>query len=190
MPARTVNELVDLVKRNPGKYSFAHAGVGTTPHLSGEMFKLSASLDLVGVPFNGAGPAVQSTIAGHTPIMFTSLPTAVPLIRDGKLRALAVAAKARAAALPDVPTLEEAGFKGQEADTFHAMLIQTAVPKEIRDLLHRETMKVLKQADVKARLEGLGLDVVANSQDEFAAQIKEEIVKWGKVIRAANIKPE
>src|SRR5262245_23853360 len=121
MPARTVNELVDLIRKNPGKYSFAHSGVGTTPHLSGEMFKLSASLDLVGVPFNGAGPAVQSTIAGHTPIMFTSLPTAVPLVRDGKLRALAVAAKARAAALTDVPTLEEAGFKDQEADTFHAM---------------------------------------------------------------------
>jgi len=190
VPARTVKELVDLIKANPGKYSFAHAGIGTTLHLSGEMFKLSAALDLVGVPFNGGAPAVQSTMAGHTPILFSSLPSVVPLVKDGKLRALAIAAKARAAALPDVPTLDEAGFKGQEADTFQAMLIQAATPKEIQDLLHREIVKALNLPDVKARLEGLGLDVVANSQEEFGAQIKQEIVKWRKVIRAANIKVE
>jgi tripartite-type tricarboxylate transporter receptor subunit TctC len=188
--ANTIRELVDLIKSNPGKYSFAHSGIGTTPHLSGEMFKLSATLDLVGVPFNGGAPAVQSTMAGHTPILVGSMPSAEPLLKDGKLRALAVAAKARLAALPNVPTLDEAGFKGQEADTFQAMLIQAAVPKDIRDLLHREIVKVLKLPDVKARLEGLGFDVVANSQEEFGTQIREEIVKWRKVIRAANIKVE
>src|SRR5882724_7210385 len=107
-----------------------------------------------------------------------------------KLRALAVAAKARAQTLPDVPTQDEAGFKDQEADTFQAMLIQAAVPMDIRDLLHREIVKVLKLPDVKARLEGLGLDIVANSQEEFGAQIKDEIVQWRKVVRAANIKVE
>jgi tripartite-type tricarboxylate transporter receptor subunit TctC len=186
--ARTVKELVDLIKANPRKYSFAHPGIGTTSHLSGEMFKLSAALDLVGVPFNGGVRAVQSTMAGHTPILFSS--SVGPLVKDGKLRALAVAAKARAAALPDVPTLDEAGFKGQEADTFQAMLIQAATPKEIQDLLHREIVKALNLPDVKEHLEGLGLDVVANSQEEFGAQIKQEIVKWRKVIRAANIKVE
>jgi tripartite-type tricarboxylate transporter receptor subunit TctC len=190
VPATTVKELVDLIKANPGKYSFAHAGIGTTLHLSGEMFKLSAALDLVGVPFNGGAPAVQSTMAGHTPILFSSLPSVVPLIKERKLRALAVAAKARAAPLPDVPTLDEAGFKGQEADTFQAMLIQTATPKEIQDLLHREIVRALNLPDVKARLEGLGLDVVANSQEEFGAQIKQDVVKWRKVIRASNIKVE
>jgi tripartite-type tricarboxylate transporter receptor subunit TctC len=190
LPARTVKELVDLIKANPGKYSFAHPGIGTTLQLSGEMFKLSAALDLVGVPFNGGAPAVQSTVAGHTSILFSSLPSVVPLVKDGKLRALAVAAKARAAALPDVPTLDEAGFKGQEADTFQAMLIQAATPKEIQDLLHREIVKALNLPDVKASLEALGLDVVANSQEEFGAQIKQEIVKWRKVVRAANIKVE
>jgi tripartite-type tricarboxylate transporter receptor subunit TctC len=188
--ASTMRELVDLIKANPGKYSFAHSGIGTTPHLSGEMFKLSATLDLVGVPFNGGAPAVQSTMAGHTPILVGSMPSAGPLLKDGKLRALAVAAKARLAALPNVPTLDEAGFKGQEADTFQAMLIQAAVPKDIRDLLHREIVKVLKLPDVKARIEALGFDVVANSQEEFGTQIREEIVKWRKVIRAANIKME
>jgi tripartite-type tricarboxylate transporter receptor subunit TctC len=189
-PAKSAKELIDLIKANPGKYSFAHAGIGTTPHLSGEMFKLAAALDLLAVPFNGGGPALQSTVAGHTPIVFNSLAGVVALVRDGRLRALAVTAKTRAAALPDVPTLDEAGFKGQEANTFQAMLIRAAVPKEIRDLLHREIVKVLKLPDVKARLEGLGLDVVANTQEEFAAQIREEIPKWANVIRAANIKPE
>ncbi len=142
------------------------------------------------VPFSGGAPAAQSAVAGHTPILFNSLAGAMPLVKDGKLRALAVAAKARAAALPDVPTLDEAGFKDQEANTFQAMLAPAATPKEIQDLLHREIIKTLKLPDVKARLEGLGLDVVANSQEEFGAQIKEEIVKWRKVIRAANINAE
>jgi tripartite-type tricarboxylate transporter receptor subunit TctC len=174
--ASTVRELVDLIKTNPGKYSFAHSGIGTTPHLSGEMFKLSAALDLVGVPFNGGAPALQSTMAGHTPILVGSMPSAGPLLKDGKLRALAVAARTRLAALPNVPTLDEAGFKGQEADTFQAMLIQATVPNDISNLLHREIVKVLKLPDVKSRLEGLGFDVVASSQEEFGTQIKEEIV--------------
>jgi len=190
VPARTVRELVALIKANPSKYSFAHTGIGTTPHLSGEMFKRSAALDLAAVPFSGGAPAAQSTVAGHTPILFNSLALTVPLVKDGKLRALAVAAKARAAVLPDVPTMDEAGLKDQEANTFQAMLVPAATPKEIQDLLHREIVKALKLPDVKARLEGLGLDVVANSQEEFGVQIKEEIVKWRKVIRAVNIKAE
>ena len=190
LPAKAVKGLVDLIKINPGKYSYAHAGIGTTPHLSGEMFKLAASLDLVSVPFNGAGPAAQSAVAGHTPMVFTSVPTVLGLVKDARLRALAVAAKTRAAALPDVPTMEEAGFKGQESNTFQGMIMPAATPKEIRDLLYREIVKALNLPDVRARLEALGLDVVANSPEEFAALIKEEIVKWGNVIRAANIKPE
>jgi tripartite-type tricarboxylate transporter receptor subunit TctC len=190
VPARSVKELVHLIKANPGKYSFAHSGIGTTPHLSGEMLKLSAALDLVAVPFNGAAPAVQSTVAGHTPIVFASLPSVMPLVKDGKLRALAVAAKARSTALPDVPTMDEAGFRDQEADTFQALLVPAATPKEVQDLLHHEIIKVLTLPDVKARLEALGFDVVANSQEEFAAQIRDDMVKWSKVIRAANIRVE
>jgi tripartite-type tricarboxylate transporter receptor subunit TctC len=190
VPAWTVQELVDLIKANPGKYSFAHSGIGTTPHLSGEMFKLSAALDLVAVPFSGGAPATQSTVAGHTPILFNSLSGAMPLVKDGKLRVLAVAAKTRTAALPDVPTMDEAGLKAQEASTFQALLVPAATPKDIQDLLHREIVRVLKLPDVKARLADLGLDVVANSQEEFAALIKEEIIKWGKVIREANIKAQ
>jgi tripartite-type tricarboxylate transporter receptor subunit TctC len=190
VPARTVKELVELIKANPGKYSFAHSGIGTTPHLSGEMLRLSAALDLFSVPFSGAAPAMQSTVAGHTPILFASLPSVIALVKDGQLRPLAVAAKSRSAALPDVPTMDEAGFQGQEADTFQALLVPAATPKDIQDRLHREIVKVLRLPDVKARLEGIGFEVVANTQEEFAALIKDEIVKWGKVIRAANIKAE
>jgi tripartite-type tricarboxylate transporter receptor subunit TctC len=190
LPASTVKELVNLIRANPGKYNFASAGTGTTPHLSGELFKLSLGLDLIHVPFNGAGPAMQSAVAGHTPIAFTSLPPTIPLIKDGKLRALAVSAKTRASVLPDVPTMEEAGLVGQEADTFQAMLVPAGTPKEIVDLLHREVVKSLKMPDLKQRLDQLGFDVVANSPDEFAAQINAEIDKWGKVIKDANVKAE
>jgi tripartite-type tricarboxylate transporter receptor subunit TctC len=190
VPARNVKELVDLIRANPGKYNFASAGIGTTPHLSGELFKLASKLDLVHVPFNGAGPANQSAVAGHTPILFTSLPPAMPLIQGGKLRPLAVAATKRASVMPDVPTMEEAGLKGQEADTFQAMLLPAGTPKEIVDLLYREVLKIMQTPEMKARFDAIGLDVVANSPQEFAAQIREEVTKWGKVIKDANIKAE
>ncbi len=188
VPATNVRELVEVIKANPGKYSnFAHAGVGTTPHLSGELFKLTFGLDLVHVPFPGAGPAIQSAVGGHTPIIFSSLPPATPMIKDGKLRALAVSSKHRAAILPDVPTTDEAGLKDQEADTFQAVLVPAGTPQAIVDLLYREIVKAVKSPDVKARFDLLGFEVVANTPDEFAAQIRAEIPKWGKVIKDAKI---
>jgi tripartite-type tricarboxylate transporter receptor subunit TctC len=190
LAARSVKELVDLIKASPGKYNYAHAGVGTTPHLSGELFRLAAGVDIVHVPFAGAGPALQSTVAGHTPIMFTTLAPAIPQIKAGNLRALAVMAKTRAPALPDVPTMEEAGFKDQEADTFFAMLVPAGTPKAIVDTLYRETIAILKLPDVQARFAAIGVDVVGNTPDQFAAQIKAEIAKWGKVIKDANIRAE
>jgi tripartite-type tricarboxylate transporter receptor subunit TctC len=191
VPAKNIKELVDLIRSGNGKYNnYAHAGVGTTPHLSGELFKLSAKLDLVHVPFPGAGPAIQSTVAGHTPIMFTTLAPAIPLIKSGNLRALAVMAKTRSPVVPDVPTMEEAGFKDQEADTFFAMLVPAGTPKPIVDLIYRETINVLKMPDVKERFASIGVDVVGNTPDEFAAQIRAEVAKWGKVIKDANIKAE
>jgi tripartite-type tricarboxylate transporter receptor subunit TctC len=190
VPAKTVKELVDLIKANPGKYNFASAGTGTTPHLSGELFKLSLGLDLVHVPFGGAGPAVQSAVAGHTPIAFTALPPAAPLVKGGQLRALAVTSAKRSAALPDVPTMAEAGLKDQEADTLQGVLVPAGTPKPIIDLLYREIVRIVKEPDVKEKFAALGFDAVANTPDAFAAQIKAEIAKWGKVIKGANIKPQ
>jgi len=188
LPVKSVKELVDLVKANPGKYTFASAGTGTTPHLSGELLKLTFGLDLVHVPFNGAAPAIQSTVAGHTPIAFTALPPAAPMVKGGQLRALAVTGKTRSAALPEVPTMDEAGLRGQEADTLQGVLVPAQTPKEVTDLLYREIAKIVHEPDVKEKFAALGFDPIANTPDEFAAQIKLEIAKWGKVIKDANIK--
>jgi tripartite-type tricarboxylate transporter receptor subunit TctC len=188
VPAKTVAELVDYIKANPGKISYASAGTGTTPHLSGELFRLTLKLDIVHVPFSGAGPAIQALVGDHTPMAFMSVPPAIPLVNEGKIRALAVSAAKRAAALPNVPTLAEAGLPNQEADTMQAVLVPAGTPRPIVDLLYREIKTIVALPDVKERFDALGLDAIANTPEEFAAQIKAEIAKWNRVIRGANIK--
>jgi tripartite-type tricarboxylate transporter receptor subunit TctC len=188
IPAKNVAELVALLKASPGKYTFASAGVGTTPHLSGELFKLSQKLDLVHVPFNGAAPAIQSALGGHTPIAFTAITPAVPLVKEGKLRALAVTTATRSDALPDIPTFAESGLPDQEADTMQGILVPAGTPKPIIDLLHREIVKAIDLPEVKEKLVALGYETVASTPEEFTTRIKTEIPKWGKVIRDANIK--
>jgi tripartite-type tricarboxylate transporter receptor subunit TctC len=190
MPARSVKELIALVKENPTKYSYAHPSTGTTPHLAGELFKLTFDLDLVTVPFNGAGLAVQSTIAGHTPIAFLALPPVAPHVKQGSLRALTILAKKRAASFPDVPTMEESGFTGQESDALTGVVVPAGTPKEIIARLHREIANAFAQDDVKQRLAALGFDPIVNTPDEYAAYIKTEIPKWGKVVHAANVRIE
>ena len=190
MPAKTVAELIEYIKATPGKVSYASAGTGTTPHLSGELFRLSMKLDIVHVPFSGAGPAIQSVAGGHTPMAFTSLPPAIPLIQDGKIRALAVSAATRVAALPDVPTLAEAGLADQEADTMQAVLVPAGTPRPIVEFLYREIKTIVALPDIAERFAVLGLEPVTNTPEEFAAQIRTEIAKWGKVIRDANIRME
>jgi tripartite-type tricarboxylate transporter receptor subunit TctC len=188
VPAKTVADLVNYIRANPGKVSYASAGTGTTPHLSGELFRLTQKLDIVHVPFGGAGPAIQSLAGGHTPMAFTSLPPAIPMIQEGKLRALAVSATMRVAALPGVPTLGEAGLPDQEADTMQAVLVPAGTPRPVVDLLYREIKAIVAQPDIKERFAVLGLDVVANTPEEFTAQIRREIAKWSKVIHDANIR--
>ena len=186
-PAKSVKELVDLIKKNPGKYNYAMPGTGTTPHLAGELFKLTFKLDLTTVPFNGAGPAIQSAVAGHTPIAFTALPPTAPQVQAGKLRGLAVTSAKRSSALPDVPTMAEAGVTGQESETMQGILVPAGTPKEIVDLLNREIVKAMALPDVKEKCAQLGFDPIANKPDEFAAYIKKEVEKWGKVIKDAKI---
>jgi len=190
VPAKTIPELVQLIRDNPAKYSFAGPGVGSTPHLSGELFRLAFNLDLTHVPFTGAGPAIQSTLGGHTPIAFTALPPALAAVKDGQLRALGVAADKRVEALPDVPTFAEQGVKGQEADTLTGIVVPAATPKEIVDLLYKEIAKAVAQPDVKDKLAALGFNPIANTPDEFGARIKAEIEKWGKVVRDAKLRIE
>jgi tripartite-type tricarboxylate transporter receptor subunit TctC len=190
VPAKTIPELVQLIRDNPGKYSYAGPGVGSTPHLSGELFKLSYKLDLVHVPFTGAGPAIGAAIGGHTQIAFTALPPAIGAVKDGKLRALGVAAKGRIAALPELPTFAEQGLSGQEADTLTGIVVPAGTPQEIVDLLQKEIAKAVAQADVKGKLETLGFIPVASTPEEFGARIKSEIEKWGKVVRDAKLRIE
>ena len=188
VPAKSVQELIALIKANPGKYSFAQPGTGSTPHLSGELFKLSFGLDLVMVPFTGAGPAITSTIGGHTPIAFTALPPALASIQEGKLRGLAVLIGKRVAGLPDVPTMAEAGVPDQEADTLTGIVVPVGTPPEIVDLLHREIVKIVALPDVQEKLAALGFIAIADTPAEFAARLKSEFAKWAKVIKDAGIK--
>ena len=190
VPAKSIPELVQLIRDNPGKYSFAGPGVGSTPHLSGELFRLHFNLDLVHVPFTGAGPAIQATLGGHTPIAFTAMPPAMAAVKDGKLRALGVAAEKRVAALPDLQTFAEQGVNGQEADTLTGIVVPAGTPREIVDLLQREVAKIVAQPDVKEKLLALGFVPIANTPDAFGARIKLEIEKWGKVVRDAKLRIE
>ena len=190
VPAKSLPELVKLIKDNPGKYSFAGPGVGSTPHLGGELFRLAFNLDLVHVPFTGAAPAIQATIGGHTPIAFTALPPALSAVQAGQLRALGVAASERASGMPDVPTFAEQGIRDQDADTITGLVAPAGTPKAIVDLLYREIAKAVAQPDVKERLTALGFKPVANTPDEFAARINLEIEKWGKVVRDAKLRIE
>ena len=190
VPAQTVKELVALIKANAGKYSYASPGTGTPPHLVGELFRLSLGLDLVHVPFNGGGPAIGSAVAGHTPISFGSMAPAVALVKDGKLRALAVATKTRSQALPDVPTMAEAGYPEVEGHSWFAVIVPAGTPKEVVTLLNREIVKSIAQPDMKERLATLGYEPVGNTPDESAAQFRTDMAKWAKVIRAAGIKAQ
>ena len=189
-PAKSVKELIDHVKSNPGKYSYAQPSLGSTPHLSAELLKLTYGLDLVMVPFTSAALAVNSTLAGHTPIGFTALPPAIGVIKEGKVRGLAVMATKRPAALPDVPTLAEAGVPDQEAATLTGFVLPAGTPKEIVERLHREFVRIGALPEVKERLETIGFNPVLNSPQEFGARIKAEMEKWGKVVRAANLRIE
>jgi tripartite-type tricarboxylate transporter receptor subunit TctC len=179
-----------LPRRCPSLYSYAGPGIGSTPQLGGELFRLTYKLDLVHVPFTGAAPAVESTIGGHTPVAFTALPSSMSAIRAGQVRAIGLAATERAAQLPDVPTFAEQGVKDQEADTLTGIVAPAGTPKDIIELLSRTIAKGVAEPEVRERLMTLGFRPVANTPDEFAARIKMEIEKWGKVVHDANLKIE
>jgi tripartite-type tricarboxylate transporter receptor subunit TctC len=190
VPAKSMQELIALVKANPGKYSFAQPATGSTPHLAGELFKQKYGLDLVTVPFNGAALAVNSTIGGHTPIAFTALPPAMSNIKDGKLRGLAVLAAQRSPALPDVPTGAEAGVGELASDTLTGIVAPAGTPSEVIERWRGDIVKMVAAPDVRQRLETLGFVPVANTPEEFGERIKVEIARWGKVVHDAKIRAD
>ena len=190
VPAETVKELVTLIKANPGKYSFASPGFGTPSHLLGEQFRVANGLDLVHVPYGGSGPAVLAAVAGDTPIAFAALSAAVPLVKDGKLRALAVMSESRSQALPDLPTIGQAGYPGLEGDGWVGVLVPAGTPADVIALIHREIVAIIALPDMQERLSALGFEPVGDTPEDFAMQMKLEMEKWARVIRAANIKAQ
>jgi tripartite-type tricarboxylate transporter receptor subunit TctC len=190
VPARSVSELVTLIKANPNKYSFASPGFGTPSHLLGEQFRVAANVDLVHVPYGGSGSAVTSVVAGNPSIGFAALSAALPFIQDGKLRALAVMSQHRSQAFPDLPTIAEAGYPELDGDAWVGVLVPAGTPKDVTARLHQEIVEIIDDPDTKERLAALGLEPVGDSPEQFSAQLKVEMEKWTKVIRAAKIKVE
>jgi tripartite-type tricarboxylate transporter receptor subunit TctC len=187
LPAKNLKELIELVKANPGKYSFAQPATGSTPHLAGELFKQTYNLDLVTVPFNAASLAVNSTMGNHTPMAFTALPPAIGNIKDGSLRGVAILAKERVAALPDLSTNIEQGVPGLESDTLTGIVAPAETPKAIIDKWNAAIVKMAAEPETKKKLDTLGFVPVANSPNEFGERIKSEMARWDKVVKAAGI---
>ena len=187
---KSLQELIALAKKDPKKFNIGTPGVGTTPDLSAELFKMTAQLDIVRVPYSGAGPAVAAIAGNQVPIACTILPPVLPHVQAGRVRALAVTTEKRSSVLPDVPTMAEVGFKGQEADTMAAFLVPAGTSKAIVQKISGEMQRILAQPDVRERIAGLGFDVIASTPEQFAAQIKVDVAKWAKVIRSAGMKAD
>lgn len=186
VPAKDFKEFVALVKSKPGKITFASAGNGSSNHLTGELLKSMAGLDMVHVPYKGDSPAMTDIMGGQVDVMFTTVIAALPHIKSGKLKPLALATAKRTAALPDVPTIAESGVAGFDASSWGGILAPAATPKEIVAKLHAEIVKIMKLPDVNERLSGLGAEIVGNTPEEFGAFIKSETAKWGKVVKASG----
>ena len=191
VPAKTVMELVALAKAKPGELTFASPGNGSQAHVAVELLKLRLGLDLVHVPYQGVGPAMKDVLGGRITLMVAQVPSALPHIKAGKLRALGVASAAPLPALPDVPTVASAaGLPGFEAVSWYALMAPAGAPREIVAKIQADVATVLQMPDVRERLEGMGADPSGESSAELAARIKTEYDSWGEVVRKANIKAD
>jgi tripartite-type tricarboxylate transporter receptor subunit TctC len=186
VPAHSVKELIALAKAQPGKINFASSGYGAAAHLSGELFKTEANVNIVHVPYKGAAPALQDVIAGHVQMMFATAASVVGHIKSGKVRALAVTTLKRTAILPDLPTIDEAGLKGFEASTWHGLVAPAGTPPEVIKVLHDAAVKALRDPGVQASLGRLGVDIVGDTPAEFQAYVKAEIPKWAAIVKASG----
>src|SRR5690242_739710 len=186
-PAKTMKDLIDLFKKEPGKYSVGSPGAGTTPSLSIEQLKHDLKVNFVTVPFAGGGPMTQSLLGGHVPISCGAIGNSVALIKEGKIRALGITAKQRLETLPDIPTLDEMGIKDMEAETITGVFVPAGTPTEIVNLLQKEIAAIVKSPDIKARLLELGIVPEGSTPAEFTAYVKADIAKWKRVIETSKI---
>ncbi|HMH19017.1 MAG TPA: tripartite tricarboxylate transporter substrate binding protein [Burkholderiales bacterium] len=188
--ATTVKELIALAKAKPGEINFASSGHGTPAHLAGELFDSMAGVKMIHVPYKGAAPALADLLGGQVQIMFSTMPPALPHVKDGKLRALAVTSLKRSPAMPELPTVDEAALPGFEANTWHGVLVPAGTPVPIIARLNREIVAILHLPDVVERLSGQGAEAQGSTPEEFAAYIKSETLKWAKVVRESGAKAE
>ena len=188
LPPRTLKELIALAKARPGALNFASSGTASPGHLAGELFKNMAKVNVVHVPYKGGGPAMVDLIAGHVEIFVAVISTAVPQVKAGKARALAVTGPKRAVALANVPTVAESGLKGYEATNWYGYVAPPGTPRAIIERLHKATVAVLEMPDVKQTLLDQGIDAAPSTPEQFAAYIRSETDKWTKVIQAAGVK--
>src|SRR5262245_23851203 len=188
VPAKTIQELIALAKAQPGYLVAGHAGIGTSQHLAGELFKVMAGVEIQQVPYRGTPAVLPDLLAGRLNIFFGNISNLLPLIREGKLRAFGITSRKRSPQIPELPTMEELGFPGFDATAWFGLMAPAGTPQPIIDKLHAETVKVMAQPDVRTKLEGLGLQLVGNTPAEFAGIVKTEMPMWGKVIKDAGIK--
>ena len=190
LPAKTVKDLIAMAKAKPGSLNYASAGVGSFQHLSSEMFRIMAGVNMIHVPFKGGGPAMADVIAGNTQICIGSLLQVIPHIRSGRLRALGTGGAKRVPALPDVPTIAEAGVPGYEANNWWGLLAPAGTPAPIIKRLHTETAAVLAMPEIRKRFEAEGAEAVNMGPAEFGKFIRAETVKWSRVVREAKIEAQ
>jgi len=190
LKVQTVKELIALARARPGAINFASSGHGTPAHLAGELFGSMAGVKLVHVPYKGAAPALSDLLGGQVQIMFSTMPPALPHVRDGKLRALAVTSAKRSPAMPELPTVDEAALPGFEANTWHGVVLPAGAQAAIVERLNREIVAILHLPDVVERLSNQGAEPVGSTPEEFAAYIRSETVKWAKVVRDSGAKAE
>ena len=184
-PAKNVEELIDLLKANPGKYSYASSGNGTPSHLSGELFKSMAGVDIVHVPYKGAGPALVDVIGGHVPVMFDNLPPSLERIRAGKLRGLAVTTKERAPAIPELPAIAET-LPGYETYSWNAFFAPAGAPEPVIQRLHEAAVAAVKDPEVTAKLTDLSATPVGSTPERLAAHVEAELAKWAPIVKASG----
>jgi len=182
-PAKTVQETVDVLRANPGKYNYASSGLGSMHYLAAELFKSTNGVDIVHIPYQSGGQALTALLGGQAQIAFSTVPPVLQQVKAGKVRGIAVAGKARQAALPDVPTFIEAGYPAFDASLWQGVLVPAGTPKEVVARLNAEINRILTQPDVKEKLLAMGADPVGTTPEEFGRFIQSEIGRWGKLIK-------
>jgi tripartite-type tricarboxylate transporter receptor subunit TctC len=190
LPLKSVKELVAFARARPGELAFGSAGLGAASHLAMELFLLMTGTKMLHVPYKGPVPGLIDLVAGRVSVMATSTTAALPHARSGRLRALAVTTATRTAAIPDLPTVAESGVPGYEAVSWFGLMAPAATPRDVIARLHKETVAILRRADVREKFAPDGAEVVASAPEEFDAFVRAEAVKWAKVVKAAGIKPE